>query len=96
MTDTFQNIDEVMDVSRTNDLFDSSIKRSGANSDEKYSEADLKQMRTIIGFGNLHINTAKVKLGVARLRGYRDNVSKMKQSIDRKIRNKNKYGRNTE
>ncbi len=85
-------MDDLMDLERTDKLFNSAIERSDSHSSVKYTEEDIKKQRVVIGFGNLHIGTAKVKLGMERMRGYRDSIRGIKQSIDRKVRNKNKYG----
>lgn len=91
-----EKVDELMDLDRTDELFNSSIKRSGSHDTEPYGEEDIKKQRLVVGFGNLHINTAKVKLGVARMKGYLDSTKSLKKAVDRKVRNNNKYGRNTD
>lgn len=88
-------IDDVMDLDRTNQLFDSAIRRADANGKEKYTEEDVKFQRLVTGFGNMHINSAKVKLSVVRMRGYQANTGALKKAVDRKVRNARKYPRST-
>lgn len=87
-----KKIDDVMDLDRTDKLFSSSIDKAGSLTKGEYREEDIKKQRLVIGFGNLHVNTAKVKMSAVRLMGYRDNLAKLKQNIGRKVRNSRKYG----
>lgn len=91
--DLINEIGDKMDLDRTNELFNSSIKRSDTYRKELYTEDDIRKQRVILGYGNLHVKTAQVKMGLERMKGYRVNTEALKKAVDRKIRNKNKYGR---
>lgn len=84
-------LEESMDLTRTDELFNSSIKRAGSNEEGKYTEEDIKKQRVVIGFGNLHIKTAQTKISAIRLTGYRDNIKQLKNNVVRKYRNARKY-----
>lgn len=92
MENSLKKIEEIMDTDRTNGLFDSSIKRSGALIGEEYTLDDLKKMKIVLGAGNLHVNTAKTKMGAIKLLGYRNSLDETKKAVERKIRNSRKYG----
>jgi len=81
-----------LNLERTNELFDASIKRSGAKGTTEYNEEDIKKQRIVIGYGNLHLNTAKTKISASRMTGYRDGLDGAKRSVDRKVRNNLKFG----
>lgn len=91
--ENLKQVDDKLNLDRTDKLFDSSISRSGSNDQSKYTDEDIKKQRLVIGFGNLHVNTAKLKVSVVRMRGYRDNVTNLKRAVDRKVRKERKYGR---
>lgn len=90
--DAVQELNKTLDVKRTDELFDASIKSADALAGRLYDENSLKAARMTVNFGNLHVNTAKTKLSAVRLIGYRNEANKLKQNIDRKIRNGRKYG----
>lgn len=90
--DELKKVDDKLSMDRTDELFDSAIKRSGANNrNSDYTEDDIKKQRLVIGFGNLHINTARAKLSIVRMRGYQSANRGLKQSVDRRLRNAKKY-----
>ena len=89
-----QDIDQHLDLDRTNKLFDISIVKSGAEDVTPYDEKSLRASKLTLGFGNLHVNTAKTKVGILRLIGYQDNLKKIKDNVSRKLRNAKKYGKN--
>jgi len=86
-----EKINDKLDLNRTDELFDSSIGKSEALSRGKYDKESLKAAKTCLGFGNLHVNTAKVKIATLKIIGYRDQVTRLKQNVDRKLRNSRKY-----
>jgi len=83
---SISDVDAVMDVGRTNGLFDASINRAESLKKEPYTEEDIKKQRLVIGFGNLHINTAKTKLSAVRMFGYRNTQRLLKEAVQKKIR----------
>ena len=82
---------KVLDTDRTNKLFESSIKSSDAYSGKPYGENTLKAARMTVNFGNLHVNTARTKISVIRLLGYRDAISRIKRAVGRKIKRSRRY-----
>lgn len=87
-----EKIEKHLDLDRTNDLFDVAITRSGAKkSNNEWNEEDLKKQKLLVGFGNLHINTAKAKITAIRMIGYVQGLVGVKKAVERKTRNKRKY-----
>lgn len=81
-----ERIVEVLDVDRTNELFEAGITRSDALSTEQFNESNLKGFKAALGAGNLHVNTARAKMSAIRLVGYRDSLAAMKGAIKKKVR----------
>lgn len=92
-TDISDVIDGAMDLKKTEELFDKSIERGESLKGGSYTDKDIKNQRLVLGFGNLHINTAKVKMAAVRFLGYRDAMQKTKNAVERKVRNSRKYPR---
>ena len=92
MKEIVKDIVGKMDLDRTDKLFDASITSADSLSKEPYTEDSIKKQRLVIGFGNLHVNSAKVKLGAIRMNGYVDSTKSLKRAVDRKVRNAAKYG----
>ncbi len=86
MSKSLEEIEVKMDLERTDQLFSSAIKSAGALEGQRYTEDSLKQMRAVMGAGNLHINSAKVKLGAIRLMGYVAGVRATSNAVSRKVR----------
>lgn len=84
-------VDDALKIGRTDELFDSAIKRSGALNKEPYTEDDIKKMRVVSSLGNFHLNTAKTKVAIVRMKGYQDNLESLKRAMERKVRNTKKY-----
>lgn len=82
-----EKIDKVLDVDRTNEIFESSIDRSDAHSKEKFNDNSLKSFRAVISAGNLHKNTAVAKVSVNRLIGYRKEINNTHGNIKKKLKN---------
>jgi hypothetical protein len=88
-----EKVDDKLDLDRTNKLFDTSIIKADAFSKDKYTVQSLKEARQVATFGNLHLNSAKAKISVIRLMGYKNEIDNVKKSVSRKIRNAKKYGK---
>jgi hypothetical protein len=88
-----EEVDGKLDLNRTNKLFDTSIVKANAFSKEPYTVQSLKEARQVATFGNLHLNSAKAKVSVIRLMGYKDEMRSLKKNVSRKIRNAKKYGK---
>ena len=88
-----EKIKDVLDVNRTDELFDTSIIKSDSFSKTPYNDQNLKGAKMTLGFGNLHVNTAKAKMQAIKLLGFRNGVQGIKDSVSRKLRNKAKYGK---
>jgi hypothetical protein len=86
-----KHIDSKLDLERTDKLFDASIAKANAFSKDPYTEKSLKEARAVSTFGNLHLNSAKVKVSVIRLIGYRDELNNLKNNVQKKIRGVRKY-----
>lgn len=93
MKEEIKKVSEILDVNRTDKLFDSSIVSSQANSRKVYTVDSLRAAKVALGFGNLHVNTSRIKLNAIRMLGFMDNLRKVKQAVGRRIRNVKKYGR---
>lgn len=92
-----ENLQEVvkqMDLARTDALFDATLEKVKALDDTiPYdTELEVKKGRLAIAAGNIHVNSAKVKLGALRLLGYRDSLRKTKLAVQRKFRNEQRSG----
>ena len=88
------DVAEKMDLERTNELFDITIARADFKSKEPFKDDnDIKKARVVVQMGNIHINTAKTKMSAIRLIGYQNNLSQLKNAVQRKVRNARKYGK---
>lgn len=92
--DQLQEIADRLDLTRTDKILETMIDRSDFYNKEKFDEnGDIKKARLVVGAGNLHINTARAKLGALRMVGYQDNLGKLKATVQKRVRNERKYGR---
>lgn len=87
----FKDLAGSMDLSRTGEIFDSLIHRSKIHDKAlPFDEAEIKKAKAVLGAGNLHVNSARVKIGALRLVGYRENLGRLQAAIERKSRNARK------
>ncbi len=93
MEDEFKDIAKKLDLQRTDELFDITITRADYKTKKLFTDDDVKIARLVIQAGNLHVNSAKVKLGALRLVGYRDTSKQLEKTIAKKARNARKYAR---
>jgi hypothetical protein len=84
--ENINDVSDVMDVNRTDELFDIAITRTEFKKPGSMDEMDIKKANIMIKVGNLHINTAKTKLGAIRIAGYLDNNRALTMKIKRKTR----------
>lgn len=91
MEKDLNEVKDILDLDRTNELFDSSIKSADSKSGKAYTKDSVKEAKVALGFGNLHINTAKIKTQILRMIGFKNNISQIKSNIERQIRNSKKY-----
>ncbi len=89
--DEIKKLGDQMNLDRTEGLFDASIKKAKALETAEYTPDDIKKSRLVIGFGNLHLNTARTKLSAIRFLGYQNNLKAIKDAVERKQRDSNKY-----
>lgn len=83
-----KKISDSMDLSKTEGIFDSLIVRSRINDKSlPFDDAEIKKAKAVIGAGNLHVSSARVKVGALRLVGYTDSLAKLKIAVERKSRN---------
>lgn len=88
-----QEIDSQMDLDKTEKIFYSLIARSHINDTSKeMTPEEIKKINAVLQGGNLHVNTAKVKISATRLAGFRDGIRQTKLTVQRKTRNARKYG----
>ncbi len=87
------DIEGKMDLTKTEQIFDSLIKRSGINDTTKsLDDAEIRKVKTVLGGGNLHIRTAQIRVTLLRLAGFRDGIRQTKLAVQKKVRNARKYG----
>ena len=71
-----------MDLDRTNAMLENTMDRTDFFSKSKIDDdKEIKKATLVAKMANIHINTAKTKLGAIRILGYKDNLNKMKGSL---------------
>lgn len=81
-----EEITDVMDLERTDKLFDISIERTEFTKGGSMSADDIKKANIMVKIGNMHINTAKTKLGAIRIAGYLDNNRALTLKVKKQTR----------
>ena len=81
-----EEINQSMDLSRTNQLFDAAIHSGDSLSGKPYNEEAVKAQRIVLGFGNLHVKSAQTKLSAIRLTGYRNELNNLRHNVQKKVR----------
>jgi len=90
MKKELRNVDKFLNIDRTDQLFNVAIKKADSLNTNLYDNHSIRANKLALGFGNLHINTAKTKIQAIRLIGYKDNSAGLIRSVKRKIRSSRK------
>lgn len=94
MVDPLQEVADKMDLDRTDEIFDVTIKRTGYK-DEKVllsGDDEIKKAKIVIAAGNLHVKSAQTKATALRFIGYQNSIRATKDAIFRRVRNSRKHG----
>ncbi len=89
-----KEINDKLDLAKTEEIFDSLIKRSDIHNTAKDLDgAELQKVKAVVAGGNLHVKTAQIKIAAIRLAGFRDGIRDTKLAVQRRVRNARKYGK---
>lgn len=86
MSDSLKQIEEVMNLERTDQLFDATIKSANALSGNPFTKESVKEMSVVVSSGKLHVSTANAKLNAVKMVGYINGIRSTKNAVDRRIR----------
>ncbi len=90
VNEQLEKVVNTMDVKRTSDMFDDVLKKSSMKDGGRFDENSLKEIRTVIQAGNVHVRTAQVAVTAIRLVGHYDNQTKLKHAIEKRTREASK------
>lgn len=87
MKDKLKEVADHMDLGRTEELFDITIRRADFKSKDPFNgDEDIRKAGLVVKMGNVHINTAKTKISAIRMIGYIDNTRKLTLAVKRRTR----------